>query len=565
MEKQSASQGLTFKAFAGDRAALLAFDVDESLRPDLAGFAVEFTTPSGDTHSVDNRLTFSDPIVAETTPAERQAIFTPTSEAPLQKFHWAHYPRDVEKGAFTYRATAMLFKPGSEDQIEPGPEASLQIDLMPPSYPKFELGFTRGYMSSQAYAGRFKNAPFTPKDTTIDYDTAPYEAQYEWLGLDARRLMFEFLDEALADDQLSVDVFAYDLNEPDVLRRMAKLGPRLRLFLDNSDSHAKPGTPGGRPPLELAAKALIEQSAGQDNVKVGHFHRFSHSKVLIQRRGDAAVKVLAGSANFSVRGLYVQSNNVFVFDDPETAGHYEAAFEQAWTKPLSEFAHSDVASRWFERSADGLPPFAVSFSPHADAAVSLQRVADAIQNARSSVLFAIMEIGAAGGVVADDVRALPQRKELYAFGTTQRLDGSLKVTSPADPNSPFIPFAYLHSKVPPPFDAEVSGGAGQVIHHKFVVCDFNDENPVAFAGSSNLAGGGEVANGDNLVAFSDRQVATAFAVEAIQLTDHYRFRAAQSAATQDAPLRLKRRSEDWTHDFFDPASPRSRERELFVR
>ena len=45
--------------------------------------------------------------------------------------------------------------------------------------------------------------------------------------------------------------------------------------------------------------------------------------MLIQKRGDTALKVLSGSANFSVRGLYVQSNNVFVFDDPATAALYE--------------------------------------------------------------------------------------------------------------------------------------------------------------------------------------------------------------------------------------------------
>ena len=53
-------------------------------------------------------------------------------------------------------------------------------------------------------------------------------------------------------------------------------------------------------------------------VKVGHFQRFSHDKVLIQKRGNAALKVLSGSANFSVRGLYVQSNNAFTFDDQAT-------------------------------------------------------------------------------------------------------------------------------------------------------------------------------------------------------------------------------------------------------
>jgi len=563
MEKQTANEGLAFKAFAGDRSALLAFDIDPSLKASLAGFAVEYTTPTGDTHPLVNRLTFSDTITAATTPEQRQAMYTPTTQAPLQKFHWVHYPGEIESGQYRYQATAMLFKDGSDDQIEPGPQASLEIALEPPASEHYQLGFTRGYMSSQAYATRFNNAPFEPSPPTINFDTTPYQAQYEWLGLDARRLIFQFLDEAVADDQLELDVFAYDLNEPDVLRGLANLKSRLRLFLDDSDSHIQ--QPGKRKPLEVDAKALLEGSAGTENVKTGHFARFAHSKVFIQRRGDTAVKVLAGSANFSIRGLYVQSNNVFVFDDPETAGLYEQAFQQAWTQPLSAFATSEIAAKWFERTGAGLPNFAVSFSPHKDATDSLQRVADAIANANSSVLFAIMEIGTAGGPVADQVRGLPQRHDLFAFGTTQRLDGALKVTAAADPNSPFIPFGYLQSKVPEPFRAEVSGGSGQVIHHKFVVCDFNDANPVAFAGSSNLAGGGETANGDNLVAFSDREVATAYAVEAIQLIDHYRFRAAQHQATADAPLRLKTRREDWTRDYFDPASPRYRERALFVR
>ncbi len=106
---------------------------------------------------------------------------------------------------------------------------------------------------------------------------------------------------------------------------------------------------------------------------------------------------------------------------------------------------------------------------------------------------------------------------------------------------------------------------GLVIHHKFVVVDFNDLEPVVFAGSSNLAAGGETNNGDNLVAFYDRRVASTYAVEAIRLLDHYRFRAAMRKATNVKPLRLKRRSERWAAAFYNPKDARFRERLLFVR
>jgi phosphatidylserine/phosphatidylglycerophosphate/cardiolipin synthase-like enzyme len=550
------SDGLTFVGYPGDGAVLLAFDLDQGMQQDLAGFAVEYTDPDGQTFPVLNRLGFAQAITSATTPEGRQ--FFATSEAPLQKFHWVHFPPDVKPGTFTYKATAMLFQQGSETALTAGPSADVGVVLMPLQPDPFQLGFTRGYVSSQAYAEQFHNAPIEPAPPTFDFDTSPYQAQYHWLGFHARRLVFDFLAETLADAGLALDVFAYDLDEPDVIRQLGQLGPRLRLFLDNSASHV------GATAREPKAHEWLTAQGAQ--VKVGHFQRFAHDKVLIQKRGDTALKVLSGSANFSVRGLYVQSNNVFTFDDPATAALYEQAFQQSWADPAG-FAASELAASWHDCGGhDRLPAYSVCVSPHHDPGVSLDRVAAAVTAATSSVFFAIMEIGAGTGELLDAIRALPSRSELYAFGTTQRLDGSLKVQKSGDPaDATFIPFSYLSSKVPAPFRAEWSGGAGEVIHHKFVVTDFNGDNPLAFAGSSNLAAGGEADNGDNLVCFNDRDIATKYAIEAIQLIDHYRFRAAMQQATNAQPLQLKTRGANWAADYYNPASPRDHERTVLAR
>ncbi len=556
MASQTSQQSgrLTFTAYPGDGAVLLAFDLDQGLQQDLAGFAIEYTDPDGQTFPVLNRLSFGQAITSATTPEQRQ--WTPTSEAPLQKFHWVHFPPDVKPGTFTYKATAMLFQPGSDTALTAGPSAERGVVLMPLQPGPFQLGFTRGYLSSQAYAVQFGNDPIEPKAPTFDFDTSTYQAQYHWLGFHARRLVFDFLAETLAGQDLSLDVFAYDLDEPDVIRQLGQLGPRLRLYLDDSDSHV------GGDAQEPKAHAFLAAQGAQ--VRVGHFQRFSHDKVFIQKRGDTALKVLSGSANFSVRGLYVQSNNVFTFDDPATAAVYEQAFQQSWDDPRG-FAASDLAAGWHDGGGrDRLPAYSVCFSPHHDAEVSLGPVADAVTGATSSVLFAIMEIGAGTGVLLDAIRALPSRSSLYAFGTTQRLDGSLKVQRSGDPGT-FIPFSFLSEKVPAPFLAEWGGGQGQVIHHKFVVTDFNGDNPQAFAGSSNLAKGGEEANGDNLVCFRDRDIAAKYAIEAIQLVDHYRFRAAMGQATDAQPLQLKPRGANWAADYYNPASPRFRERTVLAR
>jgi hypothetical protein len=553
MAASAQSDGFSFCAYWGDGALLLAFDLDESRQADLAGFAVEYTDPDGKTFPVLNRLNFGQALTGTTKLQQRK--YTPTDEAPLQKFHWVHFPPDVKPGTFTYKATAMLFQPGSETALTAGPSAEVEVDLMHAGPAPFQLGFTRGYVSSQAYAEQFHNAAIQPSPATFDFDATSFQEQYHWLGFHARCLVFDFLAETLADESRSLDVFAYDLDEPDVIRQLGQLGSRLRMYLDDSASHV------GTKALEPNAHAwLVDQGA---QVEVGHFQRFSHDKVMIQKRDDTALKVLSGSANFSVRGLYVQSNNIFVFDDPATAALYEQAFQQSWDDPKG-YASSPLAASWHDAGGhDGLPSYSVCLSPHHDPDVSLKRVADAVTSAKSSVLFAIMEIGAGGGQLLDAIKALPTRPELYAFGTTQRLDGDLRVQKSGDPGT-FIPFSYLSKHVPAPFQQEWSGGAGQVIHHKFVVTDFNGDNPLAFGGSSNLAKGGEHQNGDNLVCFADRDIATKYAIEAIKLVDHYRFRAVMETATDDKPLQLAGRSANWAAPYYEPGSPKSRERTVLV-
>src|SRR5205814_3038837 len=102
--------------------------------------------------------------------------------------------------------------------------------------------------------------------------------------------------------------------------------------------------------------------------------------------------------------------------------------------------------------------------------------------------------------------------------------------------------------LPPPFDQVPNiGGVGHQVHHKFIVCGFNGTDPVVYCGSSNLASGGEELNGDNLLAIHDGDVATAFAIEAVGLVDHFNFidrYATQSAknnkvAKKNAPKKAK--------------------------
>jgi hypothetical protein len=569
---------LTVKAYRGDGCILMAMDVDPSATEGLAGFAIARSTDGVTFTYTPNRLSFkpSKAVLADTTTEVRHANAETTDVAPYQKFRWADYPPVTVDGPYTYRVEAMYFAAGKDPAKDDGAlekraSVTFALPLTGKISPQFDLAFTRGYVSSQAFAERYGAVKNLRADNSVDYDTrqnvagtnppTTYRDMYRWLGARARQLLSDFLVQCEKDGTATgsgYDVFAYDLDEPDfikVLVRDAQRGWPVRMILDDAPLHTKKGA------REIEAAAVLGKAGVQ--IKRGHFKRYAHDKCVIQRdKAGDAVRVLTGSANFSVRGLYVQSNSMIVVDDTETAKLYGQAFDEAWND-MSTFSSSEIASQYFDQSGPGLPKFAVSFAPHKSASVSLDRIADAIKNAKSSVFFAVMELGGGGDVLAQ-LSALTKRTDVFSYGVTQSAKG-LTFTKSGKPGL-LVPFGYLKSKVPEPFRAEWNGGMGQVIHHKFVVVDFNTPNPYVFCGSSNLAQGGEESNGDNLLMIQDPAVAALYAVEAIQLVDHYEFRAVQSQATSNAPMLLQGPDANpaWWAGYYDPNNLKSKERTVLV-
>ncbi|CAF1516960.1 unnamed protein product, partial [Didymodactylos carnosus] len=296
------TEGLTLKAYVGDGSILLVYNLDSTLTRNLAGFAIQCTPSSGQPYIIQNRINFRTNYTSHTTAVQR--VWTPSTIAPIQKFSWLDILKSIDPVSYSYQVTALYFVDENTSDVKPGAKAVVTVQKNSLSFENLKIGFTRGYLSSQAYSENFHNAPIQPSGPkTVGYDTTPYEKQYEWLGYHARELIFNFLDECIADKSITVDVFAFDLDEPDIIRRFVKLGSRLRLFLDNASLHVGPHA------IEPQVQALIKKSAGSNNVQSGHFKRFAHNKVIIQKQNDKPIKVLTGSTNFSIRGLYVQSNN----------------------------------------------------------------------------------------------------------------------------------------------------------------------------------------------------------------------------------------------------------------
>ena len=553
--------GFSVKLWRGERMALVGMDVDEP-EPDFVGFSIEVQSPGSDKFQpLRNRLAFSYPQSAvESVDGYRNF---PSTMAPFQKFRWIHFPYDPQPGDYTYRVTKQHMK--ADGSLASGTSITVDIALDAVVYDGFlDVGFTRNYASSQAYADKYGNNPnIIPEDKTqgLNFEKVKGDV-YEWLGFEAYQLVMDFLKDVAGDETLELDFFAYDLNEPDIVALLERIGPRLRAVIDDSADH-KPDTSA-----ESQAAARLAHSSGRNRVKRMHFSGLQHNKVLIAKRNGEAQKVLLGSTNFSFRGLYIQANNALVFRSPEVAGLFEEVFELAFSDPKG-FNAQPIAQKWHVVQAPGKPPVHFCFSAHKSADLSLSPVGAAIDQATSSVFFAIAFLNqATSGAVRGAVDRL-QDKSVFSYGISDKR-GGLNVNKP-DGSIGIVDFEFLAKHTPEPFKAEWDGGSGIHEHHKFVVTDFNLPTAKVFTGSSNLSVSGEQKNGDNLVMIEDPRIATSYAIEALRIFDHLQFRTKMqqaSASNDSGALTLQKPTAvsgkpAWFEKFYIEGSQLENDRKLF--
>jgi phosphatidylserine/phosphatidylglycerophosphate/cardiolipin synthase-like enzyme len=563
---------------------LLGFDVAEP-EQDLVGFAVEYKEPGASGFQpLLNRLAFSYDAPADVAVTGDKKFSS--LEAPFQKFRWIHFPPVVKNGVHTYRATKMHMP--QDLVLKKGQSITLTISLDPVTYSGFlDIGFTRNFASSQAFREKLGNPPnidaigakIIPAnaDDVLTFKKMPGDI-YQWMGFEAYDLFFGFLDDVLNDPGVTLDVFAYDFNEPDILKKLEALGNRLRIIIDDSTTTVK-GVETGHgvaTSAESTAAGRLQASAGATNVKRTHFKNLQHHKVLIARRGGKPFKVLGGSTNFSYRGLYIQANNAFVFDNEDVAALYGAVFDAAFNDPLA-FENTELAAKWHLIQTENMPPVHLCFSPHKLTDLSLQPLQGAIAQASSSVLYAVAFLYQMGkGITKDEFDRLMNRP-VFSYGISDK-GGTLQVHKP-DGSIGLVDFEYLAAHAPQPFKSEWSGGKGINIHHKFVVTDFSLPTAKVFTGSSNLSPSGERNNGDHLIMIEDQRIATSYAIEALRIFDHLHFRAVMQSAkkktssvpkgkpdplTLQKPKAISLKAANWFEPYYKAGSQKENDRLLFA-
>jgi hypothetical protein len=553
----------TLRIHRGEGMALLAMNWKNGQPPaEFVGFEIMYKEPRGDRFFVlPNRLSF---LSAD---GRVQRRSRPTTVSPIQKFRWVHFPRNPEQaGDFVYRVVPVFMNGADPRDLSYGEPQDAALELRRETYPgRLNVTFTRGMVSSQAFVDRFGHVEqLLPRKAADGLTFKPTHAHTQdalgWMGFEARDAILAVLDEAIVDRDAKVFVVAYDLSEPEIVTRLAKLTKRLRIIIDDKGDHGKKGSG------ENQAEELLVDSAGSANVKREHMGNLQHNKTIVVD-GPKAKAVVCGSTNFSWRGFYVQANNAVVVRGATAVAAFRAAFDSYWVNETpGTFGVTDPAKlRGLGfRDIDAQ----VAFSPHAASNALLSTVAEDIEKRTTSSLFySLAFLWQTEGLVKEAIKTVTAGDQ-FVYGMSDRKVGGLDVQKPDGNVAPVRP-ATLRARVPEPFKSEPTANGGNRMHHKFVVIDFDKPSARVWLGSYNFSDPADTQNGENLLLVRDRRIAVAYAVEALRLFDHYHFRVTQAEGRKDrtklalATAPRKARDVPWWNEYYTDRT-KIRDRELFA-
>jgi hypothetical protein len=520
----------TLTLYRGEGMVLAAMNWKTGTPPrDFVGFAIEYKNP--------NRTTFS--AVRSTKNFPGGPPNEKSTKAPFQRFRWVVFPWEgFTEGEYAFRVTPMFMD--EQGTLTGGDPQEAKLELARETYPgKLNVSFTRGFVLSQAFVNQYQDdGPIqtliaSEHDDPLTFTPTHPEASdaLPWMGFEARRAILAVLGAAINDPQAEVSVIAYDLNEPFIVDRLKQLGTRLRIIIDDTTEkdggvvkgHGAPGSPESR------------VAATFPNVRRQHLGGLQHNKtIVVQSPAPENNLVVCGSTNFTWRGIFVQNNHAVVLHGEQAAAKFRAAFDSYWDHPTN-FRQSPSA----ELAPLGLAGIdgSVAFSPHSDTNALLETIAADVKTATASVFYSLAFLYQTKGVLREAIEEVTNRPDVFVYGISDRSVGGLHVNPNGNP-VPVAP-ASLGAGLPPPFSEEPKrSGVGNYMHHKFIVIDFETPDARVYLGSYNFSGPADQDNGENLLLFRDGRIATAFAIEALRIYDHYAFRASPQTASAGAqPLR----------------------------
>lgn len=493
------------KAYAGTNGVLLAFDVDESRRNGLLGFAVKQKEGNKPWQWLLNSLTF---------PGKKHTLekwqATPSNLAPIQKMRWADY--SIEPRTTCQYRVHLVYGTPDAPQLDEHLDVEVRTDDGQPD--NHRVIFNRAVAASQAFGRKFEAVDkWLSKNKNAPIEDWPDPKARDWLQHGLLDQIEKFVARA-KDNTWTLDVAIYEYELAAIVKAINdahKRGVKVRILY-----HGKVGDEQTKQNETSVKKIPVARKRARVTNKIFHDKFIVLGKL---KNGVSEPRaVLCGSTNFTENGVYRQANVVHVADDKAIAGLYAKLFQVVWDAP----GDVPATKKWIglNNAIDAANKMFVGFSPRAGGG-DLAEFVNCINAADRDLLFAtafalpknILE--ALLGQDNDPVMRLGLQNSKSSI-TGFHLDRTAKFVTPA----------LLNKGLEGWVKEGLRGQKGNLlVHLKAIVINFTSDDPIVISGSHNLSASASSGNDENyLIMRGNTHLADRYGLEILRFYEHYRFR-----------------------------------------
>jgi phosphatidylserine/phosphatidylglycerophosphate/cardiolipin synthase-like enzyme len=563
MRTRKSNEGLVVQAVAGSNVVLLGINMDRNDCDGLMGFAIHRTD-----HDEEEAYWLRGmKIFEETDPGFIPGSTYPTNKHPIQGFTWSDFTAKPGH-RYTYRIQALR---GTPKKLKPFKEIVVKVAAENEEGGKHDVFFNRGAAASQAYVRRFGNRK--PDKTN------PKDKRWEWLSRGVIEAIEAFTKRA-SDSSWGLRVAAYEFRLDrfaDALHEAHKRGADVKILYDgchnppDKNGHVFPRDDNQSTAEEARIKSLCKDRVTRSDVKSPPI---SHHKFIVLLKNDTPEAVLTGSTNFSLGGVFGQSNLIHIVEDPDIAAAYLACWNLIAQNPDHKTLKSDLSA--MNRILPGKPPRGTIsiFSPqktkasldwYAKLAMEAEGALfmtfafginkvflNVYENGNSKLRYALLDKLLRPGIRKDQRPAEEEKMKQLRFMKENRFAVGNRISMNKFDRWVKETVTGLNTHV-------------QFIHTKFMLIDPLGPDPIVITGSANFSDASTLKNDENmLVIRGNTRVADVYLGEYMRLWNHYAFREwAASKINQPNPrFKFLDTKNIWWREYFGDTD-RSRQRLYF--
>lgn len=565
MRVRRTSQGFTVRAIAGTHVVLLAMHMDKTLCPGLMGFAIHRTDHTEDeAYWLQGQKTFQ-----ATDPGFAKGLQYPTHQHPIQGFTWSDFTAKPGH-RYSYRVVALK---GTPQELKKFRQVTLAVKTEAEAAGNHDVFFNRGAAASQEYARRFSQEP--PLEAAL-----PTDPRWAWLSRGAMEGLLGFVARAAGPGH-GLRVAAYEFRLPgfaDALRAAAERGADVRILYDGNanrpeaDGRVFPRDHNRATAMAMQVQGLVTERVTRNDVLDPPI---AHHKFIVHTLAGKAQAVLTGSTNFSLGGVFGQSNVLHVVESKPVAAKYLACWDLiALNPPPAQLKQAlaltnpppvqlpppgttcvfspqptDDLLAWYAGLAQAAP--GALFMTFAFGMGALFK--DAYRNGSAPLRYALMDKLIPSGTRKDkQAAAIAEMKALDAMPENRFAVGNRILTNTFD--------RWLREKL-----TGLNTHVG-FIHTKLMLVDPLSDDPIVITGSANFSKASTDSNDENMLLIrGNKRVADIYVGEYMRLWNHYAFRQWLADGAPGAPPQFKHLDvgDTWWRGYFGN-TVRSRQRAYFA-